>query len=209
MEIAIIGAGSMGSALGLRLAEAGEQVVFGVRNQSEAGELVEKGQGRVRVASVPEACRTADPIVLAVPAKAAVEALRGCELDGKVVVDGTNPVGWQDGPLWQPPAAGSVTAELARAYPQARWLKGFSTFGAEIHRDPRLASGAADLPLAGDDAGAKERVAEIARRAGFQPFDAGLLRNAALLESLAVLWIHLAAVGGQGREWAFQRTGRG
>ena len=44
----------------------------------------------------------------------------------------------------------------------------------------------------------------IATKAGFTPIDVGPLRNAALLESLAVLWIHLAMKGGQGRHVAFK-----
>jgi predicted dinucleotide-binding enzyme len=34
--------------------------------------------------------------------------------------------------------------------------------------------------------------------------DVGPLRNAAHLESLAILWIHLALVGGHGRNIAFK-----
>lgn len=39
---------------------------------------------------------------------------------------------------------------------------------------------------------------------GFDPVDVGPLRNAAHLESPAILWIHLATVGTCGRELAFQ-----
>ncbi len=49
----------------------------------------------------------------------------------------------------------------------------------------------------------------IALKAGFTPSDVGPLRNAALLESLAVLWIHLAVKGGQGRQVAFKLLKRG
>jgi hypothetical protein len=87
-------------------------------------------------------------------------------------------------------------------------VKAFNTFGAEIHADPRLSAGPADVCLAGDDADAKRIVGEIATRAGFRPIDAGPVRNAALLENLAVLWIHLALVGGQGRDVAFKLLGR-
>jgi predicted dinucleotide-binding enzyme len=52
-------------------------------------------------------------------------------------------------------------------------------------------------------------VAELARGAGFRPLDAGPLRNAALLEAMAVLWIQLALVGGHGREVAWKLLDRG
>lgn len=66
-----------------------------------------------------------------------------------------------------------------------------------------------DVPLASDDAEAKALVSSIATKVGFTPIDAGPLRNAALLESLAVLWIHLAMKGGQGRHVAFKLLKRG
>ena len=47
-------------------------------------------------------------------------------------------------------------------------------------------------------------VMDIAAHAGFAPVDAGPLRNAAVLENLAMLWIHLATVGGQGRAFTFK-----
>ena len=50
---------------------------------------------------------------------------------------------------------------------------------------------------------ARKAVGDLARRAGFEPVDAGPLRNARLLESMAVLWIHLATKGGLGRRWTF------
>jgi len=37
----------------------------------------------------------------------------------------------------------------------------------------------------------------------------GPLRNATLMESLAVLWLHLAMKGGQGRHVAFKLLKRG
>lgn len=59
------------------------------------------------------------------------------------------------------------------------------------------------------NAEAKKVVAEVAVKAGFTTVDAGPLRNAAVLENVAMLWIHLATVGGQGRDFAFalQRPG--
>jgi predicted dinucleotide-binding enzyme len=41
------------------------------------------------------------------------------------------------------------------------------------------------------------------REAGFAPVDAGPLRNAGVLENVAMLWIHLAMAGGQGRDFTF------
>jgi hypothetical protein len=137
-----------------------------------------------------------------------VQVAQESGLSGKIVVDCTNPLTWNDGPVWSPPPAGSVAAAIAQAVPYARVIKGFNTFGAEIHLDPSLGGTVADVFLAGDDAGAKAAVASVAEAAGFTPVDSGPLRNAAVLENLAILWIHLALREGHGRSWAFKKVNR-
>ena len=142
---------------------------------------------------------------MAVPGSVAVDVARSLakQLEGKVVVDCNNPLVWTDGPVWNPPPEGSLAAAIAKAAPGARVLKGFNTFGAEFHGDPNHAGAPANVFYAGDDAEAKKTFAEIATKAGFRPVDAGPLRNAAVLENVAMLWIHLATVGGHGRAFSF------
>ncbi len=200
----MIGVGSVGASLGERLATVGHEVVFGVRPTRDTTDLLSKCGGRATTVPVPEACKQGDVIFLAVPAEHAGDALASAPINGKVIVDCTNPVAWDDGPVWSPPTEGSITAQLAARYPSARWLKGFATFGSDFHRDPSLGNGGVDVHLAGDDTEAKNTIADIAKGAGFQPLDVGPLRNAAALENLAVLWIHLARKGGHGRQIAFQ-----
>jgi predicted dinucleotide-binding enzyme len=200
---AILGAGQVGRALASRLRSAGLTARFGVRRpRSAAG-------AEVPEMLAAEAAAGADIIFVAVPANAAIDALRAAgNLDGRVVVDCTNPLSWSQGPVWTPPAAGSNTAAIAAACPAARVVKGFNHFGAEIQAQPAMASGPADAFFAGDDSEARQIVMAVAARMGFTPHDAGPLRNAAVLENLAVLWIHLATVGGAGRTFAFRMDGQ-
>jgi predicted dinucleotide-binding enzyme len=144
-------------------------------------------------------------VILAVPASTAVSVLEKASLPpGTIVVDCTNPFRWVDGPVHTPPPEGSVTAQLAARFPHLRLLKAFNTFGAALHDRPRLGSEVADLYLAGDDADAKQIVNKLARMLGFEPVDVGPLRNAQHLESLAILWIHLATIGKRGHSIAFK-----
>jgi predicted dinucleotide-binding enzyme len=199
-RIAIIGAGNVGSALAGRFAAAGYPVEVGVRSDKAD---IEQPTG-----TPAEVAGRAAVIFLAVPGTAAVAAVRDLgEVAGKVIVDCTNPLRWDDGPVWAPPAEGSNAAAIAAAAPGALVVKGFNTFGAELHANPALAAGPVDVQLAGD-AEARAEVAAIARAAGFEPIDAGPLRNAAVLENLAMLWIHLAMVGGHGRQVGFKLLGR-
>lgn len=202
MTIGMIGAGSVGRALGGALTGAGHRVVYGVRELGRTGAPAPEAPA----ADVSARC---DLLFVAVPAPEAVASLTGIgEGTGKTVVDCTNPLRWEDGPVWNPPSEGSVAAQLAKAYPRASVVKGFNHFGAEIQADPALAGGPADALFASDDPGAKAAVMALAEEIGFLPRDAGRLRNAALLENLAVTWIHLATVGGLGRQIGFRLEGR-
>ncbi len=202
--IAILGAGKVGASLAETLVRHDQPVVLGVRPSAEVSDLLARLGALAAATSVERAVHDADVLFLCVPAKAALEVLQGAgDLAGKILVDCTNPVGWHDGPIYAPPFAGSVAAELQQAFPTLRVVKGFNGFGAEVHRAPELGGHGAQVFLASDDPTAKREVAALARHIGFDPVDAGPLRNAALLEAMAVLWIHLAVSEGYGREWAF------
>lgn len=209
-KIAIIGAGNVGGSLGARLASSGFAVKYGVRSDKGLDELLSRSKGATS-GTPGEAAAWADVVFLAVPAAAAVgvAAELAKALDGKVLVDCNNPLTWKEGPVWAPPPEGSLSLALAKAAPGAKVVKAFNTFGAEFHADPSLPHGAAaDVFYAGDDADAKKAVAEIAAKAGFRAVDSGPLRNASVLENLAMLWIHLALAAGHGRTFTLVMQSR-
>lgn len=208
-KIAVIGAGNVGGALGVRLAQAGFTVRFGVRASKDLGALLEAAGPNAGAESPEEAARFGELVVLAVPGAVAVQVAEslGGALAGKVVVDCNNPLRWDAGPVWTPPPEGSLAAAIARAVPEARVVKALNTFGAEFHGDPRIGEEGVDVLMAGED-DAKQQLATVLARAGFHPVDAGPLRNASVLENVAMLWIHLATVGGHGRQFALQLVRR-
>jgi NADPH-dependent F420 reductase len=208
-RVAIIGAGNVGGGLGIRLSQSGIPVKFGVKPGSDVKALL--GQCKDASATAPEeAAAWGEVVFMALPANVAVDVARSLAgtLRGKVVVDCNNPLTWQEGPVWAPPAEGSLAAAVAKAAPGARVVKGFNTFGAEFHKEPGRAGVAAQVFLASDDKDAKKLVSDVAKHAGFDPVDAGPLRNASVLENLAMLWIHLATVGGRGRDFTFVMASR-
>jgi hypothetical protein len=187
----------------------GIDVQIASRDGGTARELAAALGDRARAVGTTSLGGGVDVVFLAVPAAAAVSVLEEAGgLAGTVVVDCTNPVTWNAGPVHTPPEEGSVAAQLARRFPGARVVKAFNTFGAEFHADAKLGVSRADLYLAGDDVDAKRAISDLATTLGFEPVDVGPLRNAHHLESLAVLWIHLATVGGKGRQVAFKLLGR-
>lgn len=208
-RVAIIGAGNVGGGLGICLSQRGFPVKFGVKPGSDVKALLT--QCKDASATAPEeAAAWGEVVFFALPANVAVDVARSLAgtLRGKVVVDCNNPLTWQEGPVWAPPAEGSLAAAIAKAAPGARVVKGFNTFGAEFHKEPGRAGGPAQVFLAADDKDAKKLVSDVAKHAGFDPVDAGPLRNASVLENLAMLWIHLATVGGRGRDFTFVMAAR-
>jgi hypothetical protein len=75
--------------------------------------------------------------------------------------------------------------------------------------NPKLSGQRALLFYCGDDGEAKSIVARLATELDFDARDAGPLRQARLLEPLALLWISLALSQGYGLEFAFQLIRRG
>ena len=218
MRIAVIGAGNVGGTLGRRLADAGHNVVFGVRRPERGADAVKGGGALPATASVAphaDAVVGAEVLLLATPWAVVRDALRtaGSEsgaLDGIVLVDATNPIA--AGLRVDAGPNGESGAERVQALaPGARVVKAFNTTGWENMRDPKYPDGAAAMLVAGDDADAKARVRALASDLGFDAVDAGPLVRARQLEHLAVLWIALAVGAGVppiGREFAFRLSRR-
>jgi predicted dinucleotide-binding enzyme len=210
-NVTIAGAGNVGSALARNLVRHGFDVQLAASDLAKAREAATAIGERARAVDLAALRDGVDALFLAVPAEAAPAVLEAARAvpDGTIVVDCTNPLRWDSGPVHTPPPEGSMAAHLAKRFPKLRLVKAFNTFGAEFHDRPGLAAGPADLYLAGDDAEAKRGLGELARTLGYEPVDVGPLRNAQHLESLAILWIHLATVGKRGREFAFKTLARG
>jgi NADPH-dependent F420 reductase len=195
----LIGTGNVGSALGRRFAENGHTVVYGSRtpDAADVAALVrETGHGAAALSPAAAAARSR-VVVLAVPWTAAENVVRGLgDLDGKIVVDPTNPrVMAADGFADYPPLPDSNAERIARLAPGAAVVKAFSTLGAETMFDPRLAQSPVTIPVVGDDRAAKEVVAGLAREIGLEAVDVGPLRHARIIEGLH--YLRANALGGR------------
>jgi 8-hydroxy-5-deazaflavin:NADPH oxidoreductase len=204
MKIAVIGAGSVGGTLGRRWAGLGHAVCFGVRDMGDAAAkaLVAQIKGEARLASVRDAAKEADVVVLATPYAANAAALAAAgDLAGKILIDVTNPL-TADLAL----AVGFDTSgaeEVAKRAPGARVYKAMNQVGFEVMADPAFAAGKPVMFVAGDEAEGKKIVLDLVSALGFEAIDAGELTIARLLEPYAMLWIHLMARRKLGRSFAF------
>jgi hypothetical protein len=207
VAIAVIGPGSVGGTLARRWLAAGHKVVLGARDPTaeRVRLLVNQLGAGVRALPPAEAAAEAEVVVLATPWARTEAAVAACgELAGKILVDCTNPLS-ED---FQSLAVGHDRsgAELVAGWagPGARVVKAFNCVGFNIMADPALADGPASMPVCGDDPQARAVVMGLAADIGFEPVDAGPLREARLLEPLALLWIRLSLAHGLGRDWAFR-----
>jgi NADPH-dependent F420 reductase len=210
MKIAVIGAGNVGGTLGKRWARAGHEVAFGARDSAEAkvAALVRESGPSAKAASVPEAVRQADVVVLSVPWDNAREALAAAgDLRGRILIDATNPVPLTPEGLRQGLVIGHTTSggeEVARWAEGARVVKAFNTTGWQNMANPLYGAQGLSMLLCGDDAEARKVVADLARQLGFEPVDVGPLRSARYLEALAMLWIDMAVLQGFGTSFGFR-----
>jgi len=204
MKIAILGAGSVGGNLGLAFSRQGHQVCFGVRHPgAEKVEQLLSSIGDVATATTPEmATRDADLVVVAVPFGVIPQLVaQAGDLAGKIVVDATNSLSWDNGPVSN--LETSTTEVISALLPTSRLVKAFNTIGAEHMSNPDFGGQAAGMFICGDDTDAKQTVSALASAIGFEAYDAGPLRNAYLLDHMVILWIHMATIGGHGRDIAF------
>jgi predicted dinucleotide-binding enzyme len=205
MTIGIVGAGNVGGTLGRVWAKLGHQVVFGSRdtNAEDLKQLVASSGGPARAASLKEAAQAAEVIALATPWPVTQEVLKGLgDLNGKILIDATNPLTRNFELEYGATASGGEkVAEWARG---AQVVKAFNTVGFNIMAAPSFGTDRAVMFYCGDDGGARQTVRTLVEELGFEAVDAGPLRQARVLEPIALLWISLAMAQGLGREFAFK-----
>ncbi|WP_329378585.1 NADPH-dependent F420 reductase [Streptomyces sp. NBC_01716] len=151
MNIAVLGTGKVGTALGTRLASAGHQVVYGSRTRAgEKGTLTHH-----------EAVASADVVVTAVPGTEVVTTLEeiGEDVLGeKVVLDPSAAFTPQ---MTMAYPGDSVAQQVQKRFPRARVVKTLNTMNFTIMVDPLASLSQATAFVSGDDATAKTVVTDL------------------------------------------------
>ena len=162
MEIAVLGAGTVGTVLARGLLAAGHDVVLGVRDPGAGGYPAP-------AAELAEAVAGAEVVVNALPGSSSLEALRQVgagALAGKVLLDVANAV-TPSFDLLHPGT--SLGALLQREFPAARVVKALNTVPAALMADPGALPGPSSVFLSGDDPAAKEVVGNLLGDLGWDP----------------------------------------
>jgi predicted dinucleotide-binding enzyme len=195
MKVGVLGSGVVGQVLADGFLKHGHEVMRGSRDPAKLADWQSGAGTRARTGTFAEAARFGELVVLAVKGTAAKGVVEGCAgaLDGKPVVDTTNPIA--DAPpeqgvlrFFTGPNESLLETLQARA-PKARFVKAFSSVGSALMVNPDLPGGKPTMFVCGDDDGAKRQV----RTAMLDPFgweteDLGAAAAARAIEPLCMLW---------------------
>lgn len=194
-KIGIIGSGIVARTLGTGFLRHGYEVTIGTRDAGKLAEWHKSDGAKATVGSFADAARNADIIVLAVAGRVAESALDMAGLpvlDGKTVIDVTNPI------AEAPPVNGvlqfftgpndSLMERLQNKYPTVNFVKAFSCVGSALMVNPHLKGGAPSMFICGNDDNAKDDVRYILDQFGWETEDMGAVEAARAIEPLCMLW---------------------
>ena len=186
LRLGIVGAGKFGTTLARAAIAAGYDVaIAGSGPADEIALTVEVLAPGAHAATAEEVVRHADIIVLAIPTHRFRELPRDL-FAGKILVDAMNywePVDGDDPELTTAPDGTSEVVQ--ERFRSARVVKSLNQLGYHQVEETRRASGAPDriaMGAAGDDRLAVRTVMRLVDRLGFDPVDAGPLKNGVALE---------------------------
>ena len=195
MKIGILGTGVVGQSLGLGFTGRGHDVMIGSRDPGggKLGDWLQKAGGRGSAGTFAEAAAFGELAVVATLWSGTENALRmaGAEnLEGKVVIDVTNPLDFSAGaPRLALGFGDSGGEQVQRWLPGAKVVKAFNIITAGEMVDPDFPCGPPTMFICGNDEGAKHTVSGICTDFGWEVVDTGGIDGARLLEPLAMLWI--------------------
>ena len=169
-KVGVLGSGDVGKVLALGFKKHGHDVRIGSREGTKlAGWSAENG---VAEGTFEAVAAHGEVLVLGVAGRVAEELVKSLarSLEGKTVIDATNPIagGPVNGilPYFTGPND-SLMERLQKAAPGARFVKAFSSVGNAFMVNPSFPGGRPTMFIAGDDAGAKAQVTGILEQFGW------------------------------------------
>ena len=200
MKIAMFGSGEVGRTIGSKLVALGHVVTIASRSgTNEAAQRWATTEKQTQK-SFAEAANDADVVFLCVKGDGALPALRaaGANLDGKIVVDLTNPLDFSKGfpPTLTVANTDSLGEQLQREVPKAKIVKTLNTVNCKLMVDAQSLGGGHTMFICGNDDGAKEHViGSFLRPFGWTDvIDLGGIDNARATEGYVALWARLFGV---------------
>ncbi len=193
-KIAVLGSGTVGEVLANGFLKHGYEVMRGTRESAKLASWQAKMGERAAVGSFAEATQFGDVVVLAVKGSVAEEVVAslGALLDGKTVIDATNPIADaapENGVLkFFTGPNDSLMERLQKAAPQAHFVKAFSCVGNPFFVNPDFGGQKPSMFICGNSSTAKEQVTHVLHQFGWDVEDMGAVTAARAIEPLCMLW---------------------
>ena len=194
MKVGVLGSGDVAKALARGFLKHGHDVMVGTRTAAKLAEW-QKQNPKGKVGGFPDAANFGELVVLAVKGNAAAEALLAAgskNLDGKTVIDATNPI------ADTPPTNGvlkffthldeSLMERLQQEFPTMHFVKAFNSVGSALMVNPQFKGGKPTMFICGNDEAAKQIVKGVLDQFGWETEDMGKMEAARAIEPLCMLW---------------------
>ena len=210
MNIEVLGTGVVGETIATALTEKGHNVRMGSRstNNEKAAAWVKKSNDHATQGDFNDAAAFGDIVFLCLNGAHALEAVRSIDADsinGKIVVDVTNPLDFSKG---MPPRlleglsnSTSLGEEIQKHLPGAKVVKTFNTMNCYVMVNPKLVNdGDHTLFVCGNDADAKNKVKHFLVDAfGWKPdnlLDLGGIEMSRGTEAYVPFWVMMMQATG-------------
>jgi predicted dinucleotide-binding enzyme len=196
MRIGIIGSGDVARSLGDGLINLGHDVMIGTRDtkKKELGSWRKKNDKHRNLGSTTEAASFAEVAILATAWHATEDVLAQIrpELAGKVVIDVTNPIQFNDDEAPELTVGHSMSGGeiVQHSLPDSHVVKALNIINHANMVNPKYKQGTPTMFICGNNQSAKAHTAEMLNDFGWEDIvDIGPIEKSRLLEPLCLLWI--------------------
>jgi predicted dinucleotide-binding enzyme len=200
MRIGILGTGVVGKTLGHKLAKLGHDVRMGSRTAGgeKARVWVKETGSKSSEGTFADAAAHGEMVFNCTSGVASLEALKAAgaqNLQGKVLVDVSNPLDFSKGmpPTFSVCNTDSIGEQIQRAFPTAKVVKSLNTVTVAVMVEPSLIPGVHTMFVSGNDHKAKGEVIDLLKT-GFgwkEVMDLGDITAARAQEMHLALWLRL------------------
>ena len=200
MNIAVLGSGMVGAAIGSKLVSLGHTVKMGSRTASneKASAWVAAAGTNASQGSFSDAAQFGELVFNCTSGTGALEALGAAgaaNLKGKVLIDISNPLDFSKGmpPTLFTGSADSLGERIQTAFPESKVVKTLNTVTCQLMVDAGRIKGEHDMFLCGNDATAKAQVTGILKDwfGWTSVVDLGDISASRATESYLLLWLRL------------------
>jgi predicted dinucleotide-binding enzyme len=203
MKIGVLGTGEAGQRYGGKLIELGHDVMMGARAADNEKVLGFASRTGGQAGKFVDAARHGEIVFNCLRGDVAIDVLTAVsgELEGKILVDISNPLDFSGGmpPTLSISNTDSLGELIQRGLPDTKVVKTLNTVNSAVGIDPATVPGAHAVFVSGNDKPAKGKVMDILRSFGWREIiDLGDIASARGPEQFLPLWLRLWGALGTG-----------